>query len=98
MKQIIKIAVATGSCALVALAASQPAQAFSGKRHHAHKGHHHGQVVYRENDLRTKYAPRYRKGHRRDCGQIGFRARATGSAYWRYAAHSCVHDLYNKSY
>lgn len=85
---------ALAGCMLATMATAPVAQAGFKRGAKAHK--HHGKYV--EYRIRHKYAPRHRQGHRPDCRQMSMRAKLTGSAYWRYAAHSCLHDYYKKAY
>lgn len=94
MTRIALIASALSGCVLAALATATSAQAGFDRA----KAHHHHAHKYVEYRVRRKYAPRYQNGHRPGCKQISHRARLTGNAYWRYAAHSCRHDYYRKAY
>ena len=88
---------ALAGCMLATAATATVAEA--GFNRKASKNHnHHRSHKYVEYRIRHKYAPRHRQGHRPDCRQFSLRAKLTGSAYWRYAAHSCRHDYYRYSY
>lgn len=87
---------ALAGCMLATMATAPVAQAGFKRSVKAHKHHHHGKYV--EYRIRHDYAPRHRQGHRPDCRQFSMRAKLTGNAYWRYAAHSCLHDYYRKAY